>query len=256
VTPLDPNSPRALYLQLADELRQAIRRGEFPSGARLPSENDLIARHGASRPTIRQAIAALKAEGLVVTGQGRGTFVRARPLARLPFARFTAAARQPGLGPFEASLQRAGATGDVQLLGVTTERAPADLAIRLEVDEGASVITRRRRMRVQDVPVQLYDAYYPADLFAGTELEARTKIDGGIYAALERVGHAPGRATEEVGARAPTPEEAEALALSPGIPVLTVVRTTRDLDGRAVEVLYVVASAEVNVFLYEDLPLT
>jgi GntR family transcriptional regulator len=70
------------------------------------------------------------------------------------------------------------------------------------------------------------------------------------------MGITPTTATEEVTARPAGSEEARVLQLPAGAPVLTVQRVTRDQDGRAVELLKVVAAASAIVFVYEDLPLS
>lgn len=60
------------YLEIAEALRAAILSGEYPVGARLPSESDLAARWSVSRGTVRQAVATLAAEGLIGSSQGPG----------------------------------------------------------------------------------------------------------------------------------------------------------------------------------------
>ena len=65
--------------RIVDELRAEIVDGRRAAGERLSSEHDLADQYGTSRPTVRRAVARLKAEGLVVTSQGRGAFVRAKP---------------------------------------------------------------------------------------------------------------------------------------------------------------------------------
>jgi len=80
---LDPAAGDALYRQLAARLRDAIRAGDLPPGARLPSEQELRDAYDVSRTTVRLAIGVLRSEGFVVTGQGRGSFV-ADPLPQEP----------------------------------------------------------------------------------------------------------------------------------------------------------------------------
>ena len=60
----------ARHEEIAEELRRAIDREDYTVGALLPSEADLAARYGVSRGTVRQAVAALSAEGLVGSRQG------------------------------------------------------------------------------------------------------------------------------------------------------------------------------------------
>ena len=70
---LDRQSPDALYVQLASDLRERIRTGDLTG--RVPSIKDLSADYDVSEDTVRMAISVLKEEGTVVTSRGRGTFV-------------------------------------------------------------------------------------------------------------------------------------------------------------------------------------
>lgn len=70
---LDRDSPDALYLQLADDLRERIRSGNL--AGRIPPIVDLAADYDVSEATVRTAISVLKEEGTLVTSRGRGTYV-------------------------------------------------------------------------------------------------------------------------------------------------------------------------------------
>ena len=61
--------------QVADWFAQEIRSGRLASGEKLPTEQELIARFNVSRTVIREAMASLRSEGLVVSRQGSGVFV-------------------------------------------------------------------------------------------------------------------------------------------------------------------------------------
>lgn len=78
---LDPHSGVPLHRQLADELRGRIRSGEWPPGRLIPSEPRLSQEYGVGRGTARRAFALLRAEGLVESAPGRGTWVR-EPVAK------------------------------------------------------------------------------------------------------------------------------------------------------------------------------
>lgn len=67
-----------LYIQLAAILRRAIESGELATRQRVPSESYLMGEHGVSRGTVRHALDILRAEGLIQTFPGRGTFVAGR----------------------------------------------------------------------------------------------------------------------------------------------------------------------------------
>ncbi|MDF0546293.1 FadR/GntR family transcriptional regulator [Sphingobium sp. H39-3-25] len=63
--------------RVARLLSERISQHKLQPGAKLPSENALAAHFGVSRAVVREAVAMLKAEGLVETFQGSGAFVRA-----------------------------------------------------------------------------------------------------------------------------------------------------------------------------------
>ena len=65
-----------MFRQLADMLRDRILSGDLAPGASLPSELRLAQEYGLSRTTVRQAIALIRSEGLVIVEPPRGTFVR------------------------------------------------------------------------------------------------------------------------------------------------------------------------------------
>ncbi|MED5620190.1 FadR/GntR family transcriptional regulator [Ideonella sp. BN130291] len=86
---------RRLYRQIADQIVRLILGGDFPVGARLPSERDLAERLEVSRPTVREALIALEVEGVVEVRVGAGVYVTARPTpGRTPDPR-------PAPGPFD-----------------------------------------------------------------------------------------------------------------------------------------------------------
>lgn len=68
---------RSLAQDLMDVLAEQIRNGGYEPGQRLPTEPEVMARHGVSRTVVREAISRLQAAGLVETRHGIGTFVLA-----------------------------------------------------------------------------------------------------------------------------------------------------------------------------------
>ena len=80
--PLRPQ--RNLAGEVVKRLADAIRGGWLEPGARLPTEQELMAALGVSRTVVREAVAALRADGLVTTRQGSGAFVAA-DTSRVPF---------------------------------------------------------------------------------------------------------------------------------------------------------------------------
>jgi GntR family transcriptional repressor for pyruvate dehydrogenase complex len=77
MTPLGP--PRSLVRQIGQRIAADMAAGRMLPGARLPTEQAMMDAMGVSRTVIREAVAALRAEGLVTTRQGIGSFVAAQP---------------------------------------------------------------------------------------------------------------------------------------------------------------------------------
>ncbi|HSE77486.1 MAG TPA: FadR/GntR family transcriptional regulator [Alphaproteobacteria bacterium] len=73
--PVQP--PRNLTREVVERLLADITGGNLAPGSRLPTEQQMMSAMGVSRTVVREAVAALRAEGLVVTRQGVGAFVAA-----------------------------------------------------------------------------------------------------------------------------------------------------------------------------------
>ena len=67
--PRAPGSP-SLYRKVAEDIKAAIAAGGYAAGTRLPSEHELAERYSVSRGTVRQAFAALRADGIIASRRG------------------------------------------------------------------------------------------------------------------------------------------------------------------------------------------
>jgi len=74
-------APQPKHKVIFEHLHQAIKRGEFKDGARLPSEKALARHFGVSRPTVAQAMRELQRLDMVERYRGAGSFVRSSPAA-------------------------------------------------------------------------------------------------------------------------------------------------------------------------------
>lgn len=228
--------------RVADDLRSAIVSGELPDGARLPSLAELAARYGVSNDIARQAIHALRAERLVVTRHGAGTYVTRFPLiVRASPGRL--AREQWGNGE---AIQDHDTGPRPRTVGTVVNEVPAPgfVAQALGVDVGQLVLSRSRRFLVEHRPVQLATSYLPLDITRGTAVTYTNTGPGGIYARLAELGHAPARFTERVAARGPAPEERLSLEMSAtGGMVFEIVRCAYTETDRCVEVNRMVLDA-------------
>jgi len=86
-SPRPDNSEAKLSAGIYQRIFELIVAGDFPVNARLPSESDLSHRFQASRPVVREALARLRDDGVIVSRQGSGSYVKQRPdTAVLKFA--------------------------------------------------------------------------------------------------------------------------------------------------------------------------
>ena len=70
--------PKTIYAQIVDYVKGHIDSGEWQPGHRLPAERDMAERWGVAYLTVRRAMAELRKMGLIVSVQGRGTYVKDR----------------------------------------------------------------------------------------------------------------------------------------------------------------------------------
>jgi DNA-binding transcriptional MocR family regulator len=84
---LDPNDRRPLYVQIADQLVEAIESERLAPGDRLPAMRDLAAQLDCALVTVSQAYDLLAARGRVTSRVGKGTFVTEAPAEQTAFAR-------------------------------------------------------------------------------------------------------------------------------------------------------------------------
>jgi GntR family transcriptional regulator len=224
---------RTKYQKIADDLKTAIEAGEYGPGDRLPGENALAAQYEVASLTARQALKILRTEGLVETKKGAGARVIAfKPIRRHGIQRLAKEQWASGKSIWSADEQRP-VTIDVH---VDTVPAPGHIAPVLELDDGEPVCARSRRFVLEERPVMLATSYLPVDLVEGTAITRVDTGEGGTYARLAEVGHAPTHFREELRCRLPTASEAERLEMPLERPVVKVCRTAFDAAGRAVEV--------------------
>ncbi|WP_026360171.1 GntR family transcriptional regulator [Amycolatopsis nigrescens] len=248
---VDRTSGVPAFRQVAADLREKISAGTFAPGSRLPSERELVEEYGVSRPTIRDAVNVLRTEGVVVAEHGRGVFVKPpATIHRLSRSRLSRLAREQNRGAFLADAADRGFSPSSSVK-VYFESAGDRAAGHLQVSPDTEVTVRDRVMRANGLVVQLAVSRLPRDLTRGTAIEQVDTGTGGAYARLEEAGHPIGSFTEHVGARMPTPEEASALQLREGAPVITVTRVAYGEDGNPLEMNDMVLPANMYELTYE-----
>lgn len=246
--PIDHRSHEPVYVQIARELRERIRSGQYPRGGRLPSETDLTAEYDVTRLTVRRALSVLATEGLTESIRGKGVFVREiAPVLRLGSNRFSRAARAAGKGALAAEAESLGLTWSQEDLELARVQVSPEIAD--ELGESSAVV-KRRRMIVADHPTQLADSYVPATIADQIGYLTGATAPGGLYGLLEANGHQITRFRESITVRAATPEESVALDLPAGAPVAGLVRLAYSGD-RVLEYFDSVAAGDKHIYVYD-----
>ena len=239
---------------IAEAIRSQIESGELPPGAQLPSERDLASAYGTARNTAREAVRLLADTGLVITDQGKGSFVRPQTsLIRLGNDRYSPRHRDTGLSPFLLECAKQGKTGRFEVLGIDRVQPPSEVAERLGVPGRTKSVLRRENVSyADDDPVERVTTYIPWTIAKGTGLlQDEVPHQFGIHGILEDQGHLMTRLREEVSTRMPRPEETRLLRLRPGVPVLDVWHTSIDQDGRPYELTRFVMRGDMTGLLYD-----
>jgi len=208
---INPGSSVPKYSQLREILLDLID-SELGYDQVIPSERELVERHGMSRMTVRQAINNLVAEGRLYRVPGRGTFV-ARPKIEMPLrlASFTEDMRARGL--------RAGAV-DVERRIVP---ASGHLVRALALSQGDPVHVIVRMRTADSVPIALERSHIPVQVAPGLENVPLT--DRSLYEVLrENWGVILDHGEETIEAGIVEPADAALLGLKSGAAVLCLQR--------------------------------
>jgi GntR family transcriptional regulator len=181
------------------------------------------------------------------------TFVRHRaPFVRHVPARYATPDRAVGATPFRGEAIRQGRVPATQCRSIAHQAASPEVAARLAVAPGTSVVRRENHYRVDGEPLQSATTHVPAAIAGASPIAVDLGLGaGGIYARLEDAGHRVDRVREELQARMPTPAETADLRIPAGVPVLDIVHTSYDRHGEPFEVTCFVIRADLSTVTYE-----
>jgi GntR family transcriptional regulator len=208
ITPQRSRSAVHKHVQVREYVRELIS-GSDP-GDPAPSERELVQHFGVARMTVRQALDALVAEGLLERVPGRGTFV----------ARAGADA-QVQLTSYTEDMQRRGMMPGSRTLLARMEAAGPGVARALEIQEGDKVVHWQRLRLADGVPMCVEDAYL-ADSIAPRFLEQG--LPESLYVELRRRDLLPTWGEDSVESAVARGDEAELLGIEGGEPVLRIAR--------------------------------
>ncbi|KIP52697.1 GntR family transcriptional regulator [Leucobacter komagatae] len=212
-----------LHLQLYEEMARRIQSGAWETGDRVPSEKSLIAEFGTSRGPVRQALAALRAEGVITGGRGAPPRVqRAVPSQSFgTFLSFTEWAKRTGFVPGQ------------QVVEVAKRPASEHVARELNVTPEDTIVEVVRLRTLDGEPALFERTHFAYPV--GVHILSASFDDGSIYQTLAQHGIVPARARHVIDAVAAHPLDAEWLRVSPGFPLLRARRVSTTEDGTVIE---------------------
>ena len=215
-----PGGAPPIHERIADALRSEIVRGVYPPGSKLPTEAELSMLHRAGRGTIRTALQAVEAEGLVSARRGSGRVVLNAGVSQSfdELRSFAQWARATGRSPGGRFVSR-----------VLRRPEPAE-ATALQVEADADVLYTVRLRTLDGAPVFVEHCTYPGWLAATI-----AQLDEGCPSVTAEVRRLTGTvavtATHTLDLTRADETDAELLGCQPGDPVLRRRAVTRRADG-------------------------
>lgn len=223
---IDRASSTPSYVQLAAQLKAEITAGTFSPGSRLPTETELVNQSQLSRITVRRGLELLEKEGWVVRRQGLGTFVRDAIRHDLS-----------SVQTLTEVLLGQGITPRIEVLSYGAVRPPEPVRQALRLNENEQLLLVKRLYCNGSEPVALVFVYLPlsvrdhADVLRSTEVPTET-----TYTIWEqKLGIRLRGASHTIHAARANDEDAAALNVNPGDPILVLDRITYAEDGRPLE---------------------
>lgn len=221
---LKAESPVPLYHQLRLLIKELIETEEWAPGSKIPSERVLAERLGVSRATVRQAVASLVRDGLLVSRPGKGTFVN-QPRFVQHINTFYS---------FSESLRRRGITPGVRVIELSIAPATQKQQGILELPAGSQVYLLVRLRSGDGEPLLIERTLLPVHRFP--DLDRFDFNERQLYAVLaDEYGVELGVAREAYEPVVVDAFEAAQLGVPIGSPALLIERLMLDRQGRPVE---------------------
>jgi GntR family transcriptional regulator len=207
--------------RMREELLGELLDGTYPSGVKLPNEDELAERSGVSRATVREAVGGLVEAGYLTRRHGSGTFVAGTLPQRHSLdtsVSYTSMIREAGMKP------------GMVILDQSEHSATPEEAEALRVTVGEPVLTVERIRTADGRPV----------VFSIERLPVRYIPDGGrvpdasLYGVLEKAGHEIHGASAQLAPVLAQRRLADLLEVESGTPLLHIDQVDHDGDGHPV----------------------
>ena len=222
---IEHNSSVPMYIQMADQLSEAIYRGSYKSGDKLPSENSLCQQFGVSRITVRQALNLLVQKDLAFSVHGKGTFVKTPAISH----------ELNKIISFSRVLQLKGLSGHTVIQSFQSDILDGEARNRL----GGAASNLNLIGYASQTPVVYYRSFFPLELGermwdAARQAEA-TNAAFSTYDLYARVGVKLSRVEQTLGAINANAELERILELPKGKALIVLESIYYSCDGEPLE---------------------
>lgn len=212
------------YERIRQDIASQIDMGIYQSSARIPSEVVLAEQYGVTRMTVRQAVAGLVSDGLLIRRHGSGTYVAERPHLR----------SHTKLTSFVEELRAAGKRVTTRVISQGAIVPSPEVAGELMIGADTLVTEIARVRLVDEKPAAYQFSWIPYGRCPG--LAREELIDGSLYSTLEqRYGVVLVRADERIAAVSASADQARHLDVRVRSPLLQIRRRTFDEHNVPVE---------------------
>jgi GntR family transcriptional regulator len=167
----------ALPARLASDLRERVLGNEWTVGERLPTETELASAYGVSRATVRQALKSLEQDGLILTRQGRGSFVVEHAMIRAGMQELTS---------ITSTIAEMGHKPGMEYHHRIIRPATSDDCEMFQLSPGDQVIDIQRRILADDITVAYSYDVLPRWVFPSTFQPA--DLTGSVFGLLAATG--------------------------------------------------------------------
>ncbi len=224
------------HQEIADDLRRKITAGEYALGKRLPSEAALSEAYEAGRPTLRDALDVLRAEGLLAKRHGSGNYVtRPQPPVRYFPTAYPGESDAVARSPLRTSVS------------AMSVRAGHEFALLMGVSPNAWLVKYTYANHEGVTPHSLVHVHVPQTVAERDLREIRmvhSPWGEDVRNLLAKAGVRLTVTEERLTARLATAEEAQLLQITTRTPVMAIERVATDAKGRVVEVTRLVLRGE------------
>lgn len=164
------------YIHIKEEIQRKILSKEWPDGSQIPVEAEFCEIYGVSRITVRKALEELQAAGYLEKLQGKGTFVRCKPVEQRLYKFYS----------FGDELRKKGHQETAELLGFSRMRADGKIAAELGIQDGETVWCITRLRKIETGPYAIEQSYIPSRLVP--DLSPEHINANGLYRSLAELG--------------------------------------------------------------------